>query len=137
MKIKITSLIILSIIIVGCSINLKEQSKNNIYKYQINKKQIDSINQLWLLDSTGCNKVRTFGMCKQIVYYHNLLDKNNDSINFYLGPPNKIVSKNEWRYNVQCSCDLNGNCIDSLDYCWVTIKFKSKMEVLDVLYICN
>ncbi len=102
----------------------------------INYDYTDSLLLKWQYDSSGCIGLRTIEMSKNIISKYNLLSKNSDSVMLYLGKPNRIEKKQNWYYYIQCSCDSAGNLIDSIDYCWSTIRFNEKMEVKEAFHSC-
>ena len=112
-------------------------SRNDSYTYNKYTNLSDSSLFYWKLDSNGCANIRTFIICKSIVAKYNLLEYTKDSVKKYLGPGNIVEDSGDFIYFIHTDCNKNGVIIDSLDKCWVRVRFLDNKKVKDFLYECN
>lgn len=122
---KIYSLVIISIILFGCSANTKQR----------NKDETNLLNE-WKVDSFGCLKYRTKERAFYIKDSLDLMNKSSSFIINKLGAPNTIRKEAnteilKYYFNTVCRENI---FVDSLDYCWIEMVIESnRLKRIDII----
>ena len=99
-------------------------------------KSLDSLAQRWMDDSLGCKKFRTKEVAESIINRLKLDKSSKEEFLKVFGRPNIERDNSTIGYYFNSFC-INGNFIDSSDYCIAEFTFGSAGILMNRNYLCK